>query len=122
MKSAVDLSVAMRTQVAEYLMLPPLQPDYDANGDLARKVSFNAALMDDQSGTGASKEDLEAQGAIVKLVLFPLIVKRGDDSGAGDDELVVYPAQVVVSRKAESVGILSNKSMISVAPNEIGIV
>lgn len=121
MKSAVDLSVAMRTQLAEYLMLPPLLPEYDANDGLASKVSFNAALMDDQSGSRASKEDLEIQGAIVKLVLFPLITKKGDDSGVGDDETVVYPAQVVVSRKAESVSILSNKSMISVASNETGI-
>ena len=46
-KSAADLSVAMRTQVAEYEMLPPLLPQYDANGSFARKVSFNPALMED---------------------------------------------------------------------------
>ncbi|KAL8702004.1 MAG: hypothetical protein Q9224_000224, partial [Gallowayella concinna] len=34
---AVDLSIEMRTQKFEYVMLPPLQPEYDTNGDLARK-------------------------------------------------------------------------------------
>ncbi|KAL8651807.1 MAG: hypothetical protein Q9226_004536, partial [Calogaya cf. arnoldii] len=42
---AVDLSVEMRTQRFEYVMLPPLQPEYDTNGDLARKVFFNKSLM-----------------------------------------------------------------------------
>jgi len=42
---AVDLSIEMRCQRAEYMMLPPLQPEYNANGDLASKVSFNATLI-----------------------------------------------------------------------------
>ncbi|KAN0119203.1 hypothetical protein V8E51_001411 [Hyaloscypha variabilis] len=98
-KSAVDLSVAMRTQVAEYVMLPPLLPEYDANGDLASRISFSAVLMNDQSGSGISNKDLEEQHATVKHVLFPLVVKKGDDNGEGDDEIVIYPAQVVVARQ-----------------------
>lgn len=94
---AVDLSIEMRTQRADYIMLPPLQPEYDTNGDLARKVYFSAALMNERSGKTISNEDLEAQQAVVGLLLFPLVVKKGDDSGAGDDEIVVYPAQVLVS-------------------------
>jgi hypothetical protein len=97
-KIAVDLSVALRTQVADYIM-DPLRPGHNANGDLASKVSFNAAFMEDQSGSGISNEDLEAQQAAVKHVLFPLIFKRGDRNLEGDDEMVIYPAQVVVSRK-----------------------
>jgi hypothetical protein len=45
----------MRTQRAEYIMLPPLQPEYDTNGDLARKVYFNAALMNERIDTSSTK-------------------------------------------------------------------
>lgn len=93
---AVDLSIEMRTQRAEYMMLPPLQPEYDANGDLARQVMFNAALMNERSGDTESNADLEEKGAVVKVVLFPLVVKKGDDEGLGDEEIVVCPAQVLV--------------------------
>jgi hypothetical protein len=102
MKAAVDLSIEMRCQRAEYMMLPPLQPEYDANGDLASKVSFNAALMNERSGDTVSNEDLEAQKAIVRVVLFPLVVKKGDDSGEGDEEIVVCPAQVLVAKSKKA--------------------
>lgn len=101
MREAVDLSIEMRTQRAEYMMLPPLQPDYDANGDLAEPHPFNSALMNERSGdknATTDNEELEAQGAVVRVVLFPLVVKKGDDEGVGDDEIVVCPAQVIVAR------------------------
>lgn len=98
MREAVDLSVEMRTQRAEYMMLPPLQPEYDANGDLVQTVAFNASLMNERSGDSVSNEELEAQGAIVRTVLFPLVVKKGDDNGVGDEEIVVCPAQVLVAK------------------------
>ncbi|KAI0136582.1 hypothetical protein BJ170DRAFT_589556 [Xylariales sp. AK1849] len=97
LREAVDLSIEMRTQRAEYMMLPPLQPEYDGNGDLAETVTFNASIMNERSGNSTSNEDLEADGAIVRTVLFPLIVKKGDDDGVGDDEIVVCPAQVLVA-------------------------
>lgn len=97
-KAAVELSIEMRTQRAEYMMLPPLQPEYDANGDLASKVAFNAALMNERSGDTVSNEELQEAGAVVKIVLFPLVVKKGDDSGEGDEEIVVCPAQVLVAK------------------------
>ncbi len=96
--AAVDLHIEMRTQRAEYVMLPPLQPEYDSNGDLARKVYFNAALMNERSGDISSNDALEAQHAVVRMVLFPLVVKRGDDSGVGDEEIVVCPAQVLIAK------------------------
>jgi len=95
---AVDLAIEMRTQRAEYIMLPPLKPEYDINGDLVQKVQFNAALMNERSGEFTSNEDLEERAATVKLVLFPLVVKKGDDLGEGDDEIVVCPAQVLVAK------------------------
>ncbi|UJO22362.1 uncharacterized protein CLAFUR5_09179 [Fulvia fulva] len=93
---AVDLSIEMRTQRAEYIMLPPLQPEYDTNGDLVRKVHFNASLMNERSGFFSSNEELAAEHAVVKIVLFPLVVKKGDDYGEGEEEIVVCPAQVLV--------------------------
>lgn len=117
MNAAADLSIEMRTQRAEYMMLPPLQPEYDANGDLARQVSFNAALMNERSGDTTSNEELEAQAAVVRVVLFPLVVKRGDDFGVGEDEIVVCPAQVLVVKPKKSVRIVSGGSQTSfVAP------
>ncbi|KAI1341602.1 hypothetical protein F5Y15DRAFT_361879 [Xylariaceae sp. FL0016] len=98
MREAVDLAIEMRTQRAEYMMLPPLQPDYDANGELAQTVTFNASLMNERSGDSITNEELEAQGAVVRSVLFPLVVKKGDDNGLGDDEIVVCPAQVLVAK------------------------
>lgn len=111
MQAAVDLSIEMRTQRAEYMMLPPLQPEYDANGDLASKVSFNAALMNERSGDTVSNEELEEAGAVVRIVLFPLVVKKGDDSGEGDEEIVVCPAQVLVAKPKKTVRVLTPENM-----------
>jgi predicted nucleic acid-binding Zn-ribbon protein len=100
MREAVDLSIEMRTQKAEYIMLPPLQPEYDADGELAATVQFNSSMMNERSGSsGMSNEELEAAGAVVRVVLFPLVVKKGDDNGVGDEEIVVCPAQVLIVRE-----------------------
>jgi hypothetical protein len=98
MHTAVNLSIEMRIQRAEYIMLPPLQPEYDTNGDLARKVYFNASLMNERSGETTSNDELEKNQAVVRMVLFPLVVKKGDDTGVGDEEIVVCPAQVLIAR------------------------
>lgn len=102
LKVAVDLSIEMRTQVAEYIMLPPLQPQYDVNGDLKDKFVFNAALMNERSGETTSNSELEAQQAIVRIVLFPLVLKRSpdDDDGGSErgEDIVVCPAQVLIAR------------------------
>lgn len=129
MRLAVELSIEMRTQRAEYIMLPPLQPEYDTNGDLVAKVTFNAQLMNERSGKTTSNDDLERQGAVVKIVLFPLVVKKGDDFGEGEDEIVVCPAQVLVARPSSKkvVRVMSgamsidsrHKSSTSLAPTSI---
>ncbi|KAF1736687.1 hypothetical protein CRV24_002296 [Beauveria bassiana] len=100
MREAVDLSIAMRTQQAEYMMLPPLQPEYDADGELAATVQFNASMMNERNPQNKqTNEEIEADNSIVRIVLFPLVVKKGDDAGVGDDEIVVCPAQVLVARE-----------------------
>ena len=104
MRAAVDLSIEMRTQCAEYVMLPPLQPEYDTNGDLVRQVFFNAGLMNERSGETSSNEELETQQAVVRMVLFPLVVKKGDEDGDGDDEIVICPAQVLVAKQTKDKG------------------
>jgi outer membrane murein-binding lipoprotein Lpp len=126
MRLAVNLSIEMRSQRAEYLMLPPLRPEYDTNGDLVQKVRFNAALMNERSGDTHLNEELEERQAVVKIVLFPLVVKKGDDVGEGEDEIVVCPAQVLVAKSRENkkvVRVLSGamdiderRSMTSVLP------
>lgn len=135
LRVAVDLSIEMRSQRAEYMMLPPLQPDYDSNGELVRKVFFNAALMNDRTGTSTdnsrgggadraepsrSNEELEAQRAVVRVVLFPLVVKKGDERGEGDEEIVVCPAQVLVAppdRSSSSPAPRSSRSPMGSASN-----
>jgi len=89
---AVGLSVEMRCQKPEYIMLPPLHPEFDDKGNTVRRVRFNPSLMSDRDG--GARED-----AVVQLVLFPLVVKKGDEAGEGDEEIVVCPAQVVLARK-----------------------
>ncbi|KAI1813587.1 hypothetical protein GGS20DRAFT_552773 [Poronia punctata] len=103
MREAVDLSIEMRTQRAEYTMLPPLQPEYDANGELKQTVTFNARLMNERSGDSkTTNEAYEAQRAIVRCVLFPLVVKKGNDNGVGDEEIVICPSQVLVAKARRS--------------------
>ena len=98
--AAVDLAIEMRTQRAEYSMLPPLQPEYDTNGDLARKVYFSALTMNERSGQTSSNEALQGQRAVVRMVLFPLVVKNEDD----DEQIVVCPAQVLVADSTRGKG------------------
>ena len=109
MREAVDLAVEMRTQRAEYAMLPPLQPEYDDTGELTETVAFNAELMNERGGGGDdaadNNEEWEARGAVVRVVLFPLVVKKGDDEGRGEEEVVVCPAQVLVARPEKNRGI-----------------
>ncbi|KAF1963520.1 hypothetical protein CC80DRAFT_511831 [Byssothecium circinans] len=114
MHVAVSLSIEMRTQRAEYIMLPPLQPEYDTNGDLIAKVNFNASLMNERSGETTSNDELQARKAVVKIVLFPLVVKKGDDYGEGEDEIVVCPAQVLVARP-------SNKKVVRVMSGAMSV-
>ena len=91
--AAADLSIEMRTQRADYQMLPPLQPNYDTNGDLAQKVYFNALTMNERSGATTSNQVLQEQGAVVRMVLFPLVVKNEED----DEQIIVCPAQVLTA-------------------------
>ncbi|KAL9101844.1 MAG: hypothetical protein Q9163_002947 [Psora crenata] len=101
---AVDLFIDMRLQRAEYTMLPPPEPDFDTNGDINNKLPFKAVMMNERSGAGTSNEEIEEQGAYVRLVLFPLVVKNADD-----DPFIVCPAQVHVAplKKGKTVRVIS---------------
>ncbi|KAL4997719.1 hypothetical protein BDV10DRAFT_194899 [Aspergillus recurvatus] len=132
LRVAVSLSIEMRTQLAEYIMLPPLQPEYDTNGDLARQVFFNASLMNERSGETTSNEELQAQNAVVRVVLFPLVVKKGNDAGEGEDEVVVCPAQVLVARpgkdkrlnrmtSGDRISLDASRSVHSIAPSSMNM-
>ena len=100
-KEAVELSVEMRTQTAEFMMMPPLRPEYDTNGDLVRSYPFNATLMNERSGDSLSNAQVEQQGSAVQVQLFPLVVKQGNDQGEGFEQIVVYQAQVIVAKQAK---------------------
>ena len=97
LNNAVDLSIKMRTQLPQYMMLPPLQPEYDTQGELVQKVYFNPTLMNERSGNFTSNEELAEQHAVVRMVLFPVVLKKGDDLGEGEDEIVICPGQVLVA-------------------------
>ena len=102
---AVDLSIDMRLQKAEYSMLPPPEPDFDPEtGDIKNKISFTAVSMNERSGAATSNEELEEQGASLRMVLFPLVVKIDEE-----DQVVVCPAQVHVTplRKGKTVRVMS---------------
>ncbi|KAH8897255.1 hypothetical protein GQ53DRAFT_778405 [Thozetella sp. PMI_491] len=98
-RKAVTLSVEMRMQPAECTMPPPLQPDYNSDGELVATVAFNASLTNERGDRSASNEELGAEGAVVQMVLFPLVVRKGRNQGDGDDDVIVLPAQVLVNRK-----------------------
>ncbi|KAL9130324.1 MAG: hypothetical protein Q9217_001463 [Psora testacea] len=116
---AVDLSIDMRLQRAEYSMLPPPEPEFDTNGDIRNKLYFKAVSMNERSGAGSSNEEIEEQGAYLRMVLFPLVVKSTDD----EEQIVVCPAQVHVAplKKGKTVRVMSaqgGRSEASYAPSE----
>jgi hypothetical protein len=84
--------------------------------------------MNERSGEFSSNEDLEEKAASVRIVLFPLVVKKGDEFGDGEDEIVVCPAQVLVAKPATNKKVVrvmsgameidSRKSMASLAPED----
>ena len=103
---AVDLSIDMRLQRAEYSMLPPPEPNFDTNGDLKNRLYFTALSMNERSGAGISNEEIEVQGAYLRMVLFPLVVKGTDNE---EQQIVVCPAQVHVAplKKGKTVRVMS---------------
>lgn len=101
LRLSISLASEMRTQQASYFVLPPMMPEYDASGDLAASTLYDANTMDERSGLYTDAEALQRDKARVKMALFPLVVKKGDDFGEGADETVVYPAQVLVVGSAK---------------------
>lgn len=92
---AVDISIDMRLQRAEYSFLPPPEPQFDPDtGDVTQPLLFKSDSMTECSGTAAfSDQQLEAKEAYLRLVMFPLVFKSSGDEGV-DDGVVVFKAQV----------------------------
>jgi len=90
---AVRLAIDFRTQRAEYFMWEaPSNPS-------EQTIPFASIRMNNRGNEGLSNSDLEREEAIVKLVLFPLVTKRGDENGENYDvETVITPMQVLVTR------------------------
>lgn len=100
---SVTLAIEMRTQRAEYVMLRAPRPEYDDNGEVSNTVPFSAERMhsvsEPERGSPTSDADLEAERASVKLVLFPAVIRRGNEYGdAYETEHVVQRMQVLVNR------------------------
>lgn len=95
---AVDLAVEMRTQRAEYVMLRAPRPEYDDNGEVSNTVFFSSSRMS-ALNSDVSSVDLELEHAAVKSVLFPLVIRRGNEYGEEyEREHIVYKMQVLVNR------------------------
>ena len=89
----------MRTQRAEYVMLRPPAPTYDENGDVNNTVPFLSSRMANRGSDPATDAELEAEGATVKAILFPMVIRRGNEYGEGyEHESVVLKMQVLVNR------------------------
>jgi hypothetical protein len=103
LEEAVELSHKMRTQWADHIILAPFRPEYDENGDLVQKIYFSAGVMNHACiGPKRSNKELERQKAIVSMVLFPLVVKKGNDNGSGQHvEVVIFPAKVLVGSRSK---------------------
>jgi len=79
--------------------------------------------MNERSEDNVSNEDLETEKAVVRIVLFPLVVRKGDSSGEGDEETVVCPAQVLVAKARSKDIVQSNHSLMSMQnsrPADVG--
>ena len=103
--TAVQLSIEMRTQRAQYMVPAPPSPVYDNNGDNVSKVIFTRQTMKvrPEGGTTPREDDLERERALVKLVVFPLVVQIGMQNGESyDEEKVVVPMDVCVVRPGEN--------------------
>ena len=74
-------------------MLPPLQPEYNLQGDLETMAYFNAVSMNERSGRYTDPKALENNHAVVRLVLFPLVVKQEE----GNEQEIIYQAQALIA-------------------------
>jgi hypothetical protein len=94
---AVQLALEMRTQRAEYVMQRAPWPEYDDHGEIANTVPFDAVRM--HAVDASSDADVQQERATVMCVLFPLIIRHGNEYGEEyENEHVVYPMQVLVNR------------------------
>lgn len=115
-QAAAQLSIEMRTQSAEYIMKRAPRPEYDDIGEVTNTVPFSASAMQNRGSEPASEQELEAEGATVMLVLFPQVIRRGNERGENYGTVItVLPMQVLVNRpQLRSESRVSNRSTDSV--------
>lgn len=114
---AVTLAIEMRTQRAEYVMRRPPIPIYDDHGEVSNTVFFSAEEMNAVNAASPS----EALLSTVKCVLFPLVIRRGNEYGEEYEvEHVVFPMQVLVNRAHQLRSESRRSSLSSVAGSAAG--
>lgn len=103
-QKAADPSVEMRTQRAKYTVLLPLEAEYEPNGALARGEPFNPDFMEERTREAISDIQLEERRATLRFFLFPLVTRGGEGTNLLNNDVVIFPAQVVVSTCRQSEG------------------
>lgn len=84
-------------------MKRPPQPEYDDNGDTTNVIPFIASVMQNRGTEPALDKELEVEGATVKLILFPHVIRRGNEYGENyNTEFTILPMQVLVNRPEAS--------------------
>ena len=95
---AAQLAIQMRTQRAEYVMRCAPRPEYDDHGDVCNTIFFSASEMV-AINVDVSAEELEAEHATVRMVIFPLVIRRGNEYGEDyNSQETVYKMRVIVAR------------------------
>ena len=96
--SAVDFSMEMRTQPCEYTMKWPILSELEANREILTPILPTAIPVNQCSIVYSLDDKLSAQDAVSHMILFPLVVRKGDEAGYGEEESVIFPAQVIAMK------------------------
>ncbi|KAI5785782.1 hypothetical protein EDC01DRAFT_600985, partial [Geopyxis carbonaria] len=96
---AVDLAIEMRTHRAEYLMIKPPCAVRDTQGKvISNTIGFSSIRMQAVNAPTFTGADLEREGASIAIVLFPLVIRRGNEFGEDyDSETIIKHMQVFVN-------------------------
>ena len=93
--AAADFSVEMCTQPCGYAMKWPPMTELEATRErlppnLCTERPANQCLI-----SQSLNDTPNAQDTASRMILFPLVFRMGDEAGYGDEESVIFPAQVL---------------------------